>query len=65
MTGLDIEKDKIMEVACLVTDSNLNIIAEGPDLIINHPKEVLDTMNDWCKIQHAKVSISFRIIHSS
>ncbi|XP_045468433.1 oligoribonuclease, mitochondrial isoform X2 [Harmonia axyridis] len=58
MTGLDIEKDKIMEVACLVTDSNLNIIAEGPDLIINHPKEVLDTMNDWCKTQHAKTGLT-------
>lgn len=57
MTGLDIEKDKIMEVACIVTDDKLNIVAEGPNIVINQPKELLDTMNDWCKDQHGKVFI--------
>uniref|UniRef100_A0A8C1WQ03 Small fragment nuclease n=1 Tax=Cyprinus carpio TaxID=7962 RepID=A0A8C1WQ03_CYPCA len=54
MTGLDIEKDRIIEMACIVTDSDLNIIAEGPNLIINQPDELLDGMSDWCKEHHGK-----------
>ncbi|XP_076875405.1 small fragment nuclease [Brachyhypopomus gauderio] len=52
MTGLDIEKDQIIEMACIITDSDLNILAEGPNLIINQPNELLDSMSDWCKEHH-------------
>ncbi|XP_054611214.1 small fragment nuclease [Dunckerocampus dactyliophorus] len=52
MTGLDIEKDKIIEMACIITDCNLNILAEGPNLIIKQPDELLESMSDWCKEQH-------------
>jgi len=38
MTGLDPEKEKIIEIATLVTDSDLHIIAEGPNLVISQPK---------------------------
>lgn len=55
MTGLNIEKDRVMEIGCLVTDSNLNIIAEGPNLVIHHPKDVLQSMDEWCTKQHNKV----------
>ena len=55
MTGLNVGTDKIMEVACIITDEDLNIVAEGPDLIIHHPQNVLDNMNEWCKNQHGKV----------
>lgn len=55
MTGLQVTKDKIMEVACLVTDSNLNIIAEGPDIVVHQPKHILENMNEWCIKQHGKV----------
>lgn len=59
MTGLEPEKDHILEVACLVTDSWLNIIAEGPDIAIYQPPEVLTTMTDpWSINQHGKVSQS-------
>ncbi|CAH0552802.1 unnamed protein product [Brassicogethes aeneus] len=58
MTGLDIESDKIMEVACLITDSELNIIAEGPELIIHQPKQILDNMNEWCVNQHGKTDLT-------
>ena len=44
MTGLDPEKEKIIEIATLITDSQLNILAEGPNLIINQPKPLLDEM---------------------
>ncbi|TSV15269.1 Oligoribonuclease, mitochondrial [Bagarius yarrelli] len=56
MTGLDIEKDQIIEMACIITDSDLNIIAEGPNLIINQPDELLDSMSDWCKEHHGKAT---------
>lgn len=58
MTGLDIEKDKIMEVACLVTDAQLNIIAEGPNLIIHQSQDTLENMNEWCIKQHGKSGLT-------
>lgn len=57
MTGLDIEKDHILEIACVVTDENLNIIAKGPNIIINQPDSILNEMNDWCVAQHGEVLI--------
>ncbi|XP_037336945.1 small fragment nuclease isoform X1 [Pungitius pungitius] len=58
MTGLDIEKDQIIEMACIVTDSDLNILAEGPNLIINQPKKLLDGMSEWCKEHHGKSGLT-------
>lgn len=57
MTGLDVENDKIMEVACLVTDSNLNIIAKHPEIVIYQPLDILNRMDDWCTKQHRMVGI--------
>ncbi|XP_049296159.1 probable oligoribonuclease [Anopheles funestus] len=54
MTGLDVDKDRILEIACIITDSKLNIIAKGPNIIIHEPDAVLNTMNSWCKEHHAK-----------
>ncbi|KAL6472227.1 hypothetical protein MHYP_G00184150 [Metynnis hypsauchen] len=58
MTGLDIEKDQIIEMACIITDSDLNLLAEGPNLIINQPNELLDSMSDWCKEHHGKSGLT-------
>ncbi|KAK3521657.1 hypothetical protein QTP70_014698 [Hemibagrus guttatus] len=58
MTGLDIEKDEIIEMACIITDSALNIVAEGPNLIIKQPDELLDNMSDWCKEHHGKSGLT-------
>ncbi|KAM9728008.1 small fragment nuclease [Menidia menidia] len=58
MTGLDIEKDQIIEMACIITDSDLNILAEGPNLIIKQPDELLDGMSDWCKEHHGKSGLT-------
>ena len=44
MTGLDPERDLILEIAALVTDDNLVIVAEGPDLVVHQPSEALDAM---------------------
>lgn len=57
MTGLNIERDKIMEVACLITDSDLNIVAEGPTVVIHHSQSFLDNMDEWCTKQHGSVRI--------
>src|SRR5581483_478477 len=53
MTGLDIVNDHILEISSLVTDKDLNIIAEGPSLVIHQSDEILASMNEWCKKQHA------------
>lgn len=52
MTGLEVTRDQILEIAAVVTDKDLQIIAEGPSLVIHYPDEVLESMNDWCKKQH-------------
>ncbi|XP_067910011.1 small fragment nuclease [Heterodontus francisci] len=58
MTGLDIEKDQIIEMACIITDSDLNILAAGPHLIVNQPNELLDGMSDWCTEHHGKSGLT-------
>ncbi|XP_038048619.1 oligoribonuclease, mitochondrial-like [Patiria miniata] len=54
MTGLDLETCHILEMACLVTDSDLNVVAEAPNLIIHQPEETLKAMNEWCVEHHTK-----------
>ena len=48
MTGLNIDKDTIIEMACLITDDQLNIIAENADIVIHHSDEALKNMSEWC-----------------
>src|SRR6201995_4076955 len=52
MTGLDIERDALIEIACLVTDGELNIIDEGVDVIIKPPPEALDQMSEVVRTMH-------------
>jgi len=54
MTGLDFERDVILEVACIITDAQLQVVAEGPTLVIHQPENVLAAMGDWCQKQHKK-----------
>ncbi|XP_045614386.1 oligoribonuclease, mitochondrial isoform X2 [Procambarus clarkii] len=58
MTGLDVENEQIMEAAVIVTDSELNIVAEGPNLVLKVEDKVLDTMNDWCKQHHGESGLT-------
>ena len=53
MTGLSPVKDRIIEIATLVTDPDLNIIAEGPNLAIKQSDKVLDGMDEWNQTRHA------------
>ena len=52
MTGLDLNKDVLVEIAVLVTDSQLNILGEGVDLVIHAPQETIDQMNDFVREMH-------------
>ncbi|KAL0830376.1 hypothetical protein ABMA28_002562 [Loxostege sticticalis] len=58
MTGLDIDKDHILEIACLVTDADLNVVATGPNLVIHQPDSILDNMNSWCVAQHGESGLT-------
>ena len=49
MTGLDLNKDVLVEIAVLVTDSQLNVLGEGVDLVIRASQEQLDGMNDFVR----------------
>lgn len=60
MTGLDPERDEILEIASIVTDSNLNILAEGPNLVIHHPDAVLDGMDEWNTEHHGASGLTAR-----
>jgi oligoribonuclease len=61
MTGLDPDADRIIEVAAVVTDSNLNILAEGPVFAIHQPDEVLDKMDAWNKSTHGRSGLTDRV----
>ncbi|NRA21038.1 MAG: oligoribonuclease [Oceanospirillaceae bacterium] len=61
MTGLDPESDHIIEIATIITDSQLNILAEGPSLVIHQSDVILDNMNPWCIEQHGKTGLTGRV----
>ncbi|MBT3144970.1 oligoribonuclease [Neptunomonas phycophila] len=64
MTGLEPETDYIIEMATIVTDADLNIIAQGPSLVIHQPDDILDNMNEWCINQHGKTGLTQRVRES-
>jgi oligoribonuclease len=65
MTGLDTARDMIIEIATIVTDAQLNILAEGPVLAIHQPDEILNAMDDWNTQQHGKSGLTDRVRKSS
>ena len=54
MTGLFPDRDRIIELAVVITDANLNTVAESPVLVVHQPDTVLDAMDDWNKNTHGK-----------
>ena len=60
MTGLEPETDVILEIASIVTDSQLNVLAEGPVFAIHQPDDILDNMNEWCIDHHGKSGLTQR-----
>ncbi len=61
MTGLDTDNDRIIEIATIVTDSSLTILAEGPVLAIHQPKEVMKAMDEWNRTQHGNSGLTERV----
>jgi oligoribonuclease len=61
MTGLQPDSDRIIEIALLVTDPQLNILAESPVWVLHQPDEVLDAMDSWNKATHAKTGLIARV----
>ena len=65
MTGLDSSTDRILEVATIVTDKNLNELAVGPILAISQELSVLSKMDQWNTKQHTKSGLVERVKNSS
>lgn len=65
MTGLDTQNDHILEIATIITDSQLNVVAEGPNLALHQPKSVLDLMDEWCTKTHSQSGLIERVLNSS
>ena len=61
MTGLDPEKMVILEIASIATDADLNIIAEGPNIVINYPEDILKNMEEWSRIHHEASGLLDRV----
>ncbi len=64
MTGLDVDKDYIIEIATIVTDNRLNILAEGPAFTIHQSDEILARMDGWNTKQHGKSGLTTRVRES-
>ena len=60
MTGLDPDTCVVLEIATIVTDAQLNVLAEGPVLAIHQSDEVLANMNEWCIDVHGKTGLTQR-----
>ena len=64
MTGLDTVNDTIIEIATLVTDKDLNTLAEGPIIAIHQPSHVLEGMDEWNTRQHGASGLVDRVRES-
>ncbi len=65
MTGLDLDRDVIIEMATIVTDSDLNTLAEGPVIAIHQPEEILAGMDEWNTRQHGQSGLTQRVREST
>jgi len=61
MSGLEPERDVILEIATLITDASLTILVEGPVLAIHQPDPVLETMDDWNREHHGASGLTARV----
>lgn len=61
MTGLDPDRDKVLELAVLVTDEQLNLVAEGPVVTVHQGDAVLAAMDEWCTRTHGESGLTARV----
>lgn len=64
MTGLNVQKEAIIEIATIATDPELNILEEGPCLVVNQSDELLDKMDDWNKKHHGASGLIDKVKNS-
>ena len=64
MTGLNPDTDTIIEIATVVTDKHLNVLAKGPNLVIHQEKAVMDAMDEWCTQHHGDSGLTARVLSS-
>lgn len=64
MTGLNPQTDVILEIATIVTDAELNVLAEGPELAVHQPQAVLDAMDEWNQTHHGRSGLIDRVLSS-
>jgi len=65
MTGLDPETERIIEIATVVTDVSLEVVAEGPEIAIHQSAEVLAAMDEWNTEQHGRSGLIERVLAST
>jgi len=65
MTGLEPEEDRVIEIATIVTDSDLNILAQGPVLAVHQSDDVLNAMDEWCTTTHTGTGLVKRVQESN
>ena len=65
MTGLDPDNDKVIEIATIVTDAQLNVLGEGPVMAIYQPDSIMNGMDDWNTRQHGKSGLTERVKNSA
>lgn len=64
MTGLDTDRDYIIEIATIITDNQLNVLEEGPIIAIYQDEEILQGMDNWNSCQHSKSGLIERVRNS-
>jgi oligoribonuclease len=65
MTGLDPERHVIIEIATIITDDQLDIVAQGPEIAINYPESILSSIDEWSHKQHQSSGLLNRVKTSS
>jgi len=65
MTGLDPNSDLIIEIATIITDKNLQILDEGPSIVIHQSADAMNNMDEWCTNQHGKSGLTDRVLNSA
>lgn len=61
MTGLDVERSVVLEIATIITDDSLEVVAEGPNIAIYYPDEVLAGMEEWSRTHHEDSGLLYRV----
>ncbi len=61
MTGLDPDQDTIIEIATIITDGELNILAEGPSIVVHQPDHILDGMDEWNTTHHGDSGLTAKV----